>query len=127
MGILRIYDEQGAVMDGGYRTTEEVAHHLGEINVLFEVRETAAALPAEAAGEAVLDAYHEPVERLKARYGFQSVDVVSLGPDHPERDALRRKFLAEHTHRDFEVRFFVAGSGGMDSVAHSEFLEYLQV
>ncbi len=111
MGILRIYDEQGAVVDGDYRTTEEIARQLGAINVLFEAWETAAALPAEAAGEAVLDAYRESVERLKARYGFQSVDVVSLGPDHPEREALRRKFLAEHTHHDFEVRFFVAGSG----------------
>jgi len=111
MGMLRIYDEQGSVVGGDYRTTDEVACQLGEINVLFEAWETAAALPAEAVGEAVLAAYQEPVERLKARYGFQSVDVVSLGPEHPEREALRRKFLNEHTHRDFEVRFFVSGSG----------------
>ncbi|MFQ5487292.1 MAG: acireductone dioxygenase [Gammaproteobacteria bacterium] len=111
MGILRIYDEQGGVVDGDYRTTEEVARQLGENNVLFECWETDEALSPEAAGETVLAAYREPVERLKTRYGFQSVDVVSLGPEHPEREALRHKFLAEHTHHDFEVRFFVAGSG----------------
>jgi 1,2-dihydroxy-3-keto-5-methylthiopentene dioxygenase len=39
------------------------------------------------------------------------VDVISLVPDHPDREALRRKFLDEHTHAEDEVRFFVAGSG----------------
>jgi enolase-phosphatase E1 len=37
--------------------------------------------------------------------------VVSLKPDHPDREALRAKFLNEHTHSDYEVRFFVDGQG----------------
>ena len=44
-------------------------------------------------------------------YGFESVDVIALRPDHPDRQALRQKFLDEHTHSDFEVRFFVEGKG----------------
>ena len=43
--------------------------------------------------------------------GFQSVDVVSLNPDHPDKAVLRAKFLNEHTHSEFEVRFFVEGQG----------------
>jgi len=43
--------------------------------------------------------------------GYQSVDVISLAPDHPDRAMLRQKFLSEHTHSEDEVRFFVAGSG----------------
>ena len=39
------------------------------------------------------------------------MDVVSLQPDHPDKAAFRQKFLAEHTHDDFEVRFFVDGKG----------------
>jgi 1,2-dihydroxy-3-keto-5-methylthiopentene dioxygenase len=46
-----------------------------------------------------------------AKYDFKSVDVISLKPDHPERVALRNKFLGEHVHSDFEVRFFVEGKG----------------
>ena len=46
-----------------------------------------------------------------AEYGFKSVDVVSLDPNHPDKAALRAKFLDEHTHSDFEVRFFVDGKG----------------
>jgi 1,2-dihydroxy-3-keto-5-methylthiopentene dioxygenase len=34
-----------------------------------------------------------------------------MTPDHPERVALRSKFLAEHTHAEDEVRFFVEGRG----------------
>ena len=30
---------------------------------------------------------------------------------HPDKAALRQKFLSEHTHSEDEVRFFVAGSG----------------
>jgi len=37
--------------------------------------------------------------------------VISLTPDHPDRAALRAKFLNEHTHSEDEVRFFVAGRG----------------
>jgi 1,2-dihydroxy-3-keto-5-methylthiopentene dioxygenase len=40
-----------------------------------------------------------------------AVDVISLASDHPQKDALRQKFLSEHTHSEDEVRFFVAGQG----------------
>lgn len=59
----------------------------------------------------MLAAYRSEIERLVAERGYRSVDVVSLDPAYPDREALRRKFLAEHTHADDEVRFFVAGSG----------------
>ncbi|THD09958.1 1,2-dihydroxy-3-keto-5-methylthiopentene dioxygenase, partial [Rhodanobacter lindaniclasticus] len=50
-------------------------------------------------------------DRLMGEAGYQAVDVISLAPDHPDRAALRQKFLSEHTHSEDEVRFFVAGSG----------------
>ncbi len=111
MSILRIYDEGGEVLAGDFTDAVEVAERLAAVNVLFERWETDSALAPGAGSEAVLAAYREPVERLKAQYGFQSVDVVSLSPDDPQRETLRGKFLAEHTHADFEVRFFVAGRG----------------
>ena len=43
--------------------------------------------------------------------GYQTVDVVRVKPDHPDRVAMRAKFLAEHTHAEDEVRFFVEGAG----------------
>jgi 1,2-dihydroxy-3-keto-5-methylthiopentene dioxygenase len=42
---------------------------------------------------------------------YPTVDVIRMAPDHPDRQALRQKFLAEHTHSEDEVRFFVEGRG----------------
>lgn len=84
---------------------------LGALGVQFERWAADRPLGADAAQDKVLAAYHDSVERLNAQYGFQSVDVVALQPDNPRKDEFRRMFLAEHTHADFEVRFFVDGSG----------------
>jgi 1,2-dihydroxy-3-keto-5-methylthiopentene dioxygenase len=59
----------------------------------------------------VLVAYRADIDRLVTENGFKSVDVVSISPEHPQREAMRAKFLDEHFHKEDEVRFFVAGSG----------------
>lgn len=59
----------------------------------------------------VLKAYEKSVAALNAKYGFQSVDVMGLHPAHEMAATARGKFLAEHTHDDFEIRFFVDGAG----------------
>lgn len=89
----------------------EIADILNGVGVLLEHWETGPALADDADQETVLAAYRKPVERLNDKYAFQSVDVVSLRPDHPQKRELREKFLAEHTHSDFEIRLFVDGSG----------------
>ena len=64
-----------------------------------------------ASPEAVLAAYRNDIDRLVADNGFKTVDVVSIAPDNPNREAMRAKFLDEHYHEEDEVRFFVAGAG----------------
>ena len=59
----------------------------------------------------VLKAYEKSVAALNAKYGFQSVDVMGIHPAHEMAATARGKFLAEHTHDDFEIRFFVDGAG----------------
>ena len=61
--------------------------------------------------DAVLTAYAPEIEKLKAEQGYQSVDIIGVTPDHPDRAAMRAKFLSEHRHSEDEVRFFVAGEG----------------
>ena len=61
--------------------------------------------------QAIMAAYKDDIERLVEANGFKSVDVVSIAPDNPAREAMRSKFLDEHFHKEDEVRFFVAGSG----------------
>ena len=88
----------------------EIARALKEVGVRFE-RWPTRDLSADATGEQILAAYAEEVARLKQENGFQTADVISLNPDHPQKDELRRKFLDEHRHSEDEVRFFVRGQG----------------
>jgi len=110
MTILTVYSSDGRE---GNTTTDPavIAETLSTLGVLYERWRANRPLAADAGQNEVLEAYQEEIERLNADHGFQSVDVVSLGPDHPEKTALRDKFLAEHIHVDFEIRFFVDGRG----------------
>ncbi|ATZ92965.1 MULTISPECIES: acireductone dioxygenase [Dickeya] len=67
--------------------------------------------PADVDGDALLARFRQDIDRLSQREGYTSADVISLTPEHPDRAALREKFLQEHTHSEDEVRFFVRGSG----------------
>ena len=112
MSELRIFDVLHP--DAGAQVVLEhaaIAGELASIGVRFERWQANEPLAEDADQAAVLAAYAEDVARLNAEYGFKSVDVVSLRADHPQKEAMRSKFLSEHTHDDFEVRFFVDGQG----------------
>jgi 1,2-dihydroxy-3-keto-5-methylthiopentene dioxygenase len=87
-----------------------IAAGLAEIGVVFERWAAEVELAPDADDDAVLAAYAGDIARLKAAGGYQSVDVARVTPATPNTDALRAKFLAEHTHADDEVRFFVEGA-----------------
>lgn len=112
MSRLRVYDQREPARP---LVTESdhaaIARTLGDIGVRFERWQAAHALAPGASQDEVIAAYHEDIERLKRESGYQAVDVISLAADHPQKDALRQKFLSEHTHSEDEVRFFVAGEG----------------
>ncbi len=111
MSILTIHSETDFDPYKRFSDYREIAAKLDEIGVLFQRWGASQPLLNDADQEAILAAYADPVARLKQKYGFQSADVISIDPDHPQREALRQKFLAEHTHSDFEVRFFIGGRG----------------
>jgi len=91
--------------------TKRIVAELARVGVRFERWRASVVLADDAGQDAVLAAYAADIERLKRERGYKSVDVVRMRPDHPDRKAARAKFLAEHTHDDDEVRFFVEGSG----------------
>ena len=111
MTLLASYDESGERLEGPIRDSGLITARLAAIGVGLERWQTDRPLSGDAGQEEVLAAYGEAVAQLSGRYGFQSVDVVSLRPDNPQAAEFRQKFLAEHTHDDFEVRFFVDGKG----------------
>ncbi|NBS16344.1 MAG: cupin [Gammaproteobacteria bacterium] len=111
MSLLSITTDSNPKAPEWVRDPLEIAEKLSHIGVLFERWEARQPLSDHASEEEVITAYQQAIDHLKDLYGFQSVDVVSLKPDHPDREALRAKFLNEHTHDEFEVRFFVEGRG----------------
>ena len=88
-----------------------IAQHLGEHGIRFQRWPARQQLPAGADQEQILAAYAAEVARVQAGGAYPTVDAIRMTPDHPERTALRQKFLAEHTHSEDEVRFFVEGRG----------------
>ncbi|MGD9795648.1 MAG: acireductone dioxygenase [Acidimicrobiia bacterium] len=95
-----------------------IAEHLGALGIDFEQWVTPVNLRHGADQDDVLAAYADDVARISASGGYITVDVVRLAR-FDETDAQwkdkaatsRERFLAEHTHADDEVRFFVEGGG----------------
>lgn len=111
MTALTVYPDQQPQQGKRYTDFADIHQQLAAINVQIERWTANTPLAADADQASVIAAYADSVERLQQQYGFQSVDVVKLTADHPDKAAFRQKFLSEHTHDDFEVRFFVEGRG----------------
>ncbi|HUH36308.1 MAG TPA: cupin domain-containing protein [Spongiibacteraceae bacterium] len=112
MSALTIFDE--ARPQTPLLTTTDAATiqaRLDEVGVRFEQWQASQPVVAGDAPQTVLAAYQADIQRLVEAGGYQTVDVISIASDHPDKVALRQKFLSEHRHSEDEVRFFVAGRG----------------
>jgi 1,2-dihydroxy-3-keto-5-methylthiopentene dioxygenase len=112
MSQLRVFDETDParpVID----TSDAVAmaRELARIGVRFERWAAAKPVGSGASQDEVLAAYRGDVDRLMREGGYKTADVISLTREHPDKAALRKKFLDEHTHSEDEIRFFVDGQG----------------
>lgn len=61
--------------------------------------------------EKILSAYQHELTPYMEKNGFKSADVINVHAQTPNIEAIREKFLQEHTHSEDEVRFFVDGQG----------------
>lgn len=112
MSHLRVFnDNDPATVLQHSSTHADISVALRQIGVEFQRWQPAHPVQPGDAPEAILAAYQADIDRLMLARGFRSVDVVSIAADNPNKDALRAKFLDEHSHKEDEVRFFVAGSG----------------
>ncbi|MEB3234730.1 MAG: acireductone dioxygenase [Cyanobacteriota bacterium] len=122
MTLLALYDHRsssGAQQAGTSPPLPElltsdaalISKELGSRGIRFERWPAQAALPTDADQAAILQAYGNDIARVQQHGGYGTVDAIRVMPEHPDRAALRQKFLAEHTHSEDEVRFFVEGRG----------------
>lgn len=88
-----------------------IQNELGTAGILLERWQADRELDDDADDATIIAAYRAEIDKLVDERGYQTYDVVSMHPGHPEKDAFRKKFLDEHTHSEDEVRFFVRGQG----------------
>jgi 1,2-dihydroxy-3-keto-5-methylthiopentene dioxygenase len=106
MAVLQI-PEQNRTITG----KSAVGDYLAEIDIEYDVWEPSQPLSADASQEDILRAYSAEIEKLKARGGYVTADVINVNPQTPGLDAMLAKFSREHWHDEDEVRFVVQGRG----------------
>src|SRR6266850_7193907 len=106
MAVLQI-PEQNRTISG----KAEVGDYLDAIGIEYDVWEPSQPLPAEASQDEILRAYSAEIEKLKARGGYVTADVVNVNAQTPGLDAMLAKFSREHWHDEDEVRFIIQGHG----------------
>ncbi|MEB3199735.1 MAG: acireductone dioxygenase [Synechococcaceae cyanobacterium] len=114
MTQLHIYDDADAAEPRPIWESEDpacIAEALAERGLRYERWAAPVNLDAAADPPQILEAYAAEIAAVQASGRYPTVDAIRLTPDHPDREALRHKFLAEHTHSEDEVRFFVEGRG----------------
>ncbi len=116
MSLLAIHGAtvpEGALLPPPWSTDDpgRIQAELGERGIRFERWPSRPLAEAGATPEVILSTYREEIARVQAGGAYRTVDAIRLTPDHPDREALRGRFLAEHTHSEDEVRYFVEGQG----------------
>ncbi|PNE01084.1 ARD/ARD' family protein [Alcanivorax sp. MD8A] len=112
MSELKIFhDSQPQTVQQHLTDKAAMAQALAAAGIRYEQWEASKALSENPDQAEVIEAYQADINRLIEQEGYQTVDVVSMVPDHPEKAAFRQKFLEEHRHSEDEVRFFVEGRG----------------
>jgi 1,2-dihydroxy-3-keto-5-methylthiopentene dioxygenase len=106
MAVVRIPEEQRMVGD-----KEGVTSFLVAQGIDYEQWAPSHPVAPDAPAAEVLSAYGTEIERLKARGGYVTADVIDVRPDTPGLDAMLAKFSREHWHDEDEVRFILEGNG----------------
>jgi 1,2-dihydroxy-3-keto-5-methylthiopentene dioxygenase len=113
MSHLQIFPDQGSQPMPSLSSNDPaiIAAELAARGIGFQRWPARVELAERAEPQQILAAYAEEIATVQASGPYPTVDAIRLTPDHPDREALRKKFLAEHTHSEDEVRFFVEGQG----------------
>jgi 1,2-dihydroxy-3-keto-5-methylthiopentene dioxygenase len=91
--------------------TEAIREYLAGIDIEYEIWEPSQPVGADASNENILQAYSGDIEKLKARGGYVTADVVNVNAATPGLDVMLARFNREHWHDEDEVRFIIAGRG----------------
>ena len=106
MAILNIPEEQRRIEDQA-----AISGFLAQYGIDYERWTSGIDVKSGASADAILAAYREKLDELKARGGYVTADVIDVKPDTPGLDGMLARFNSEHWHDEDEVRFIVEGRG----------------
>ena len=106
MATVTLRDENQVLSDPA-----EISAFLAPFGIWYRRFEGTDRLPESPTDQEILDAYAEPIEKLKAEGGYVTADVINVKPETPGLEAMLNKFNREHYHDEDEVRFIVHGRG----------------
>ena len=90
---------------------QEIKTFLNERGVFFDQWTCPVEFDDRASQEEILAAYAKDLDPFMKQGGYLTADVISINSLTENYPAIRAKFLAEHTHSEDEIRFFVDGEG----------------
>ncbi len=91
--------------------SEEIATYLAGCGIDYERWIPAHPVAIDASAEQILEAYSGEIDKLKARGGFVTADVIDVSAETPGLEEMLAKFNREHWHDEDEVRFIISGHG----------------
>ncbi|MES2527634.1 MAG: cupin [Bdellovibrionota bacterium] len=107
MGVLRLLDQGGKEIS----QPAEIKKFMNDRGIIFEQWKASQRLNDTDSQETILKAYEHELGPYMKKNGYINADVINVHKDTPNIEAIRAKFLSEHTHAEDEVRFFVDGEG----------------
>lgn len=106
MALLTICDQNRTLDD-----EHEIRDYLLKLGIDYERWPTSGHLAANDSAEMILETFADQIERLKARGGYVTADLIDVTPDTPGLEDMLAKFDREHWHDEDEVRFIISGGG----------------
>lgn len=106
MAVVHIPDERRTIRDA-----REITDYLAGLGIDYERWNPSKETAPDAPAEEILAAYAGEIDRLKARGGYVTADVIDVNPQTPGLSAMLAKFNREHWHDEDEVRFIIHGRG----------------
>lgn len=106
MAILNIPDINKQI-----QAVAEIKSFLNQRGIFFDQWQADKTLQETASQNEILDAYNTALEPYMQSNGYKVADVININSQTENYEAIRAKFLQEHTHTEDEVRFFVEGEG----------------
>ncbi len=93
------------------RDPQKIREFMNARGIFFDQWQADVVFEDSANQEEILKAYESSLSPFMKAGGYQTADVITINKLTENYEAIRAKFLAEHTHSEDEIRFFVDGEG----------------